>query len=292
VRALVFGSGGFIGKHLVDALGLHGHEVVAESSRRDGAALDPLKGCLRVGYTLPKGIDVVFYLSQSPRYRELPESMEHVMAVNCVSAYGLARLASQAGAKRFIYASSGTVYEPSFLPLGEDARLCCKDLYALSKIAAERALAHCSGELRTCCARLFGVYGPDQPHKMVENFCQRMSSGQKIFLEYDPKAGEHSGIRLSLTYVTDVVLGLIALAEMVVPPQVVNLAGLEAPSIRELVVALASRLGVDPDFELLDRHIRGYYVADSSLLRHITSLQDTPLEEGLDHCVAEYSRNG
>jgi nucleoside-diphosphate-sugar epimerase len=292
VKTLVFGSGGYIGTYLVDALRSRGYEVVAESSRLDGAALDPLLGCLRIGYTFPKEIDVVFYLSQSPRYRDLPESIEHVMAVNCFAAYRLARLASQAGVKRFIYASTGTVYEPSFLPLGEDARLCCDNLYAISKIAAERALERCSQEIHTCCARLFGVYGPAQPLKMVENFCQRMTSGQKIFLEYDPKVGEHSGIRLSLTYVADVVSGLIALAEMDEFPKIVNLAGLEETSIRELVGALASRLEVNPTLEFLDRHIRGYYVADSSFIRRSISLNDTSLEIGLDHCVAEFTRDG
>lgn len=292
MNALVFGSGGYIGRYLVGALRSRGHEVVAESSRQDGSALDPLRGCLRAGYVFPKEIDVVFYLSQSPHYHDLPENLEHVMAVNCFTAYRLAKLACQAGAKRFIYASTGTVYEPSFLPLREDAPLCYESLYAISKIAAERALAHCPGEIQTCAVRLFGVYGPAQPLKMVEKFSQYMTSGKKIFLEYDPKAGEHSGMRLSLTYVTDVVSGLISLAERSELPKVVNLAGLEAISIRELVAALALRLGVTPVFELLDRHIRGYYVADSSHLRHTINLKDTPLEIGLDHCVAEFTREG
>ena len=282
---MVFGSGGYIGTYLVDALRLRGYDVVAESSRKDLAAIEPRHGCLREGYKLPQGIDSIFYLSQSPHYRDLPAQIEHLMSVNCFTACRVATMAAAGGVRRFVYTSTGSVYEPAFTPLREDARLCCDDIYSLSKIIAERVLRNVEGETRICCARLFGVYGPNQPNKMLSNFCYRLRNGQGIFLEHDPRTAEHSGIRLSMTYIADVVSALISLSEMDVPPPIVNVAGLEAPSIRELVVAMAARLGVSPEFEELDRQLRGYYIADSSLLRNSIGGQDTPLALGLDLCM-------
>ncbi|MEN6624112.1 MAG: NAD(P)-dependent oxidoreductase [Smithella sp.] len=285
MKALIFGSGGYIGTYLADALKLRGYEVIAESSSKDGAAIDPRQGCIKDGYKFPVGIDVVFYLSQSPHYRNLPLQFEHLMAVNCFAAYRVAKMAAAAGVSKFIYTSTGTVYEPAFTPLSEDSRLCCDDLYSLSKIAAERVLQNIGEDIQICCARLFGVYGPNQTNKMFPNLCHRLSNRQNIYLEYDPKTREHSGLRLSVTYVADVVSALIALSEMGAPLPVVNVSSLDAPSIREIVIALAARLGISPEFEELDREVRGYYIANSSLLRNNIERMDTPLSVGLDYCI-------
>jgi UDP-glucose 4-epimerase len=285
LKTLVFGGKGYIGGYLVQALRAGGHQVIVESTGDPRPALDPTTGKVRDDYQPPQGLDAVFYLSQSPWYKDLPERIDHVLAVNCLAAHRLARLCAEAGARRFVYASTGTVYVPSFAPLAEDAALRCDDLYALSKIAGERVLAGMNSGMRTCCARLFGVYGPGQQGKMTANLCNRLLRREPVTLAYDPGSDEQSGIRLSMTHVEDVAQGLIALAELDQPPTVVNLAGPGGPSIRELVQILAEEMELEPIFQPLETQVQGHFLADASLLHRTVNLRFQPLREGLRGCV-------
>ena len=68
MSALVVGAGGFIGQHLKRALTVQGVRVIAASSQCANG-LDPATGALRSDFSIPPGIDTVYYLAQSPRYR-------------------------------------------------------------------------------------------------------------------------------------------------------------------------------------------------------------------------------
>ena len=84
MRVAVVGSGGFIGRHLCDALTTRGNDIVAVSST--AAAFDDGTGVLADDLQSPGALDAMVYLSQSPYYRDVPRQAPHLWGVNVVSA--------------------------------------------------------------------------------------------------------------------------------------------------------------------------------------------------------------
>ena len=82
MKIAVIGARGFIGRRLTPALTRAGHEVVAVTSE---SSFDPLSGLLTPP-AVPAPLDAIVYLSQSPRYRDVPRQAAHVWGVNVVSA--------------------------------------------------------------------------------------------------------------------------------------------------------------------------------------------------------------
>ena len=178
MNVAIIGASGFIGTALVKNLAAAGVQCAALSSATGAFDLDI---GLLVDAALPgMTLDGVVYLSQSPRYRDVPQHAPHLWGVNVQSALKAAEWASRCGARRFVYTSTGNVYASSFAPLREDAPLRRDSWYALSKVQAEEALALHQRELSVTCARLFGVYGPRQSGKLVPNSLTRSVRGGRF----------------------------------------------------------------------------------------------------------------
>jgi nucleoside-diphosphate-sugar epimerase len=85
----------------------------------------------------PSGTDAVVYLAQSPQYKNQSNGASELLAVNMLGAVKACEAAVGAGAKLFLYASSGSVAWRSFQPLDESCPTRRDDFYALSKLGAE-----------------------------------------------------------------------------------------------------------------------------------------------------------
>lgn len=281
MRVAVFGAGGFIGRYLVDRLSQAGEDVVTYSSAM-GDVFDLRTGVLFDQVEIPKGTDCVVYLAQSPSYRQMPEMAGQLWGVNVISALRAASLARLCGAKRFIYASTGNVYSPGFLPHNENDSLRRDDWYALSKVHAEEGLSLCRSDLSTTAVRIFGVYGPGQTDKLVPNLAKSIRSGQAIKLAPHPCDAEDSGgLRISLSYIDDVVDVLLQLIKKP-GPEVINLAGPEVLSIKDIAEQIGKQCGVMPIFEFADRSRSFDLVADVSMLVEFCSPRFTTFSEGVE----------
>ena len=280
MSVFVIGSRGYIGSRLVQGLARDGIEVRGASSA-DGSGIDPFSGRLPEDFTLPDKTDVVVYLAQSPYFRQVPDRSLHVMAVNCLSAISAANVARKAGVSRFIYVSTGTVYAPSFSPLAEDSMTLREDWYALSKLQAEEALALFRSDMEICCVRPFGVYGPAQSGRMLQNLWKSVKEGKPITLQ--PAALENSvieGLKISLCYVDDAIEILVALIKRG-GPYLLNLAGKDALSIRAMADAIGRLSGVKPIYSIKSQNRTGDLVANIELLIQTVPIQFTPFSEGL-----------
>lgn len=277
---LVMGSGGYLGRHLAARLIATGLEV-AEASSSTRFGIEPQTGLLPSNFIIPEGTETIVYMSQSPRYRELPESADHVLSVNALSPVRLALLAKNAGVKRFIYLSTGTVYEPSFDSISEDAPLRRDGWYALSKIHAEEGLSLFRGDIEVHLVRLFGVYGPEQKDRMVPNIVNSILAGRVIKLQRSPNEGaETGGLRISLCYVDDAVD---CLRNLVLNggPSILNLASPAFASIREIAELIGKNLSIQPRYEI-DSSIRDAdLIANTSLLNSIYPHTYISLEDGI-----------
>lgn len=285
MQVAIFGAKGFLGNLLAKSLGEHGIRVLAYSSS-DGSGIDPQSGLLPHTFAIPKLTDVVVYLAQSPHYRGTPGTAAHLMAVNVHSAIKAALLARSAGARRFLYASTGTVYAPSLAALRETAPVRRDNWYALSKVQAEEALALLRGDMEVIIVRPFGIYGPGQSGKLVPNLARSIREGMSVEIQGSPlDSKDVDGLKISLCYVDDAVEICRSLIMDGGPPYL-NLAGENAVSIREIATNLGQMLHRDVAFHMSERPRDANLIADVTLLRHHCHPRFRSLESGLKTVVA------
>ena len=288
----IVGASGFIGRALARHCTKAGHQVTGYGSKP--AALS--SGVLSSGVALaamdvtqgevhfPAGTQAVFYLAQSPGYRDFPSRAEHLFAVNTQGAIKAACAAREAGARLFCYASTGNVYLPSFEPLDEQSPVRRDNGYALSKVMAEEALALLAGPMRVVSARLFGVFGPGQEGMICQKIRDRICAGQPVLLDASP-AGEDDGLRVSLCLVDDAAACLLALVELdsagVTLPARLNIAGPEPISIKRMGSRIAQSLGLAARFAPSGRERPGDLVADISRLACLFPHDFTAFDDGI-----------
>lgn len=282
---VVAGAGGFVGRHLVARL-LELAQPVVVASSTPGGMIDAASGSLRADAAWPSRVGAVVFLAQSPHYRCADGHFVHLLRVNQCLAMEMAERAIDAGATRFVYASTGSVYSPSFLPLSEASALRRGDAYALSKIHAEEALTLVGARMETIALRLFGVYGPGQSGKLIPNLVDRLRRSEPVSLERNPHdASDRDGLRLSLAYVDDVVEVVRQVLTQGGPP-VLNVAHRTPTSIRELAESIAARIAVPVRFVGSGKDRNGDLVADSSMLDGEGLGCKTDLATGLDRALS------
>lgn len=295
MNSAIIGATGFIGRHLARELAGLGHCAGFDLRAGDlGDARVDACDIARQAPALPAGTEAVFYLAQYPGYRDFPTGGGELWGVNVTGALRAIEAARAVGARAFIYASTGTVYTPSFTPLSESAPVRRDQPYALSKVAAEEALSLVD-QPRTCCVRLFGVFGPQQASMLVPAVTGRISKGNPITIEPNPSdPSDRDGLRISLTDVGDVCSGMIALARRMLDganvPRIVNLAAPQPVSIRQLGETIARALGLEARFETAAQPRAGDYIADIALLQRTIDVSITGFDASISRAVADHAR--
>lgn len=288
MKAAIVGAAGFLGtalsRHLLGSgWEVFGYDRLAPDSMPPGLRFR-MFDVLRDNLDLPPETDVVYYLAQSPRYREFPEAADDLFGVNTYGAVRAAQAACAARTRFFCYTSTGNVYAPSFAPHAESDPVRRDDPYALSKLAAEETLALFSSRIAVVCTRLFGLFGPGQKRMLPAVLLSRIQSGQEIVMEPAPhEPDQPEGLRVSFTYVADAVrlleqLARLALAGSPLPP-VLNVAGPEAISIRRLSVAIGRVIGIEPKFATASTARTHDWIADVRRLGALLKPQWTPFCE-------------
>jgi nucleoside-diphosphate-sugar epimerase len=148
-KILVCGAGGYLGTHLVPSLIAKGYKVLALDRYFFGDVyrnvknkhLEVVKGDVRsVDMHILKDVDSIINMaaiSNDPASELKPKITQDI---NFKGAVSLAKKAHKAGVKKYIFASSCSVYGCSDSWLNEESLLAPVSEYARSKIAAEKAL--------------------------------------------------------------------------------------------------------------------------------------------------------
>ena len=176
-RYLVTGGAGFIGSHLVRALLSKGEQVRVvddfvtgrkENLATSGGGLELLEGRVDdpdLAREAVQGVDFVLHqaaLGSVPRSVEDPLSSH---AANLTGTLVLLEAARRARVRRFVYASSSSVYgDTAELPKVESMPTVPLSPYAVTKLAGEHycSVFHRLHGLETVALRYFNVFGPDQ----------------------------------------------------------------------------------------------------------------------------------
>jgi len=180
-KVLVTGGAGFIGSHIVDSLLAKDFEVTVLDNLSSGKMknieqhlnrenLHFIKGDIRDDDAVKqatKDIDAVFHEAALVGVTRSVDNPLLTNEVNVTGTLNLLKASLEVGVKRFIYASSASVYgETEALPKKETLPTRPISPYATSKLAAEnycKALYKVHG-LETVSLRYFNVYGPRQTH--------------------------------------------------------------------------------------------------------------------------------
>ncbi len=278
MRIVVSGGTGFIGSFLVPALADEGHEVVALARRPEAAAVREGVTVVSCDLTEPLRLpvetaDAVVHLAQANV--SLPEGARELFAVNTAATHELLDWARSHGAERFVLASSGSIYGLGDGVVDEDSPRRATDLYAVTKRCAEQLVEsyapHFAG---TAVLRLFAPYGPTQTARLIPNLLQRVREGLPVTLNDGGRP------RLTPLFVEDVVRAFVAGLDLD-GHSVVNVAGDEVVSIRELALLIGEVLGRDPVFAN-GGAADGDLIGDNRRMHELLGLEAlVPLEEGL-----------
>jgi dTDP-glucose 4,6-dehydratase len=256
-RALVAGAGGFVGSHLTDALLADGWEVVGLDNFLTGrrSNLTHLRDEPR--FTLvesdaadalqisgPFGLVLHFASPASPpRYMAHPIETLHA---GSIATEALLEVARRDGA-RFVLASTSEVYgDPHVHPQTEDYWGNVnpngpRSVYDEAKRYAEALTAayRRSFDVDTTMVRIFNTYGPRMDPadgRAIPAFIRAALNGDDI-----PLHGDGSQTR-SLTYVADLVRGILALA-FSGHPGPINIGNPREQTLREIAELVLSLTG-------------------------------------------------
>jgi UDP-glucuronate 4-epimerase len=202
-RALVTGCAGFIGSHLAESLLADGHEVLgvdcfnanyAPAEKRANLAVATSHDRFRLitadlacvdPAPLLDECDVVFHLAAEPGVRSSwGKRFTRFLRHNVVATQKLLDAAARTPERRFVYASSSSVYgEAPPLPTPEDTTPAPLSPYGVTKLAAEHLchLYHANHGVNAVALRYFSVYGPRQrPDMAFRRFCHAAIDGAPI----------------------------------------------------------------------------------------------------------------
>ncbi len=307
---LITGGAGFIGSHLVDALlntntDVHitcldnfdsfynpavkrsnvkthlnnpNYSLVEEDIRQ----LDKLKSKLSNTY------DIIIHLAAKVGVIPSLQDPRLYTEVNVLGTQNLLEFAKEVGCKKFIFASSSSVYGINpHIPWSEKESLLMPiSPYASTKISGEllgHVYAHLYG-IQFIGLRFFTVYGPRQrPDLAIHKFAKLISQGQPITVYGDGET------KRDYTYIDDIVSGIMASLDYSQSKyEIINLGNNKPVKLNELIENIEKVLGKKAIINKLPERDGDVPVtfADISKAQQILKFQPrTSLSDGLEKFV-------
>ncbi len=294
-NVLVLGASGFIGSHLVPHLAGRGMNVFAQCLERDTYVEIPgvqwfvadLRDINAIN-SFPSECDSVIYLSQSPEFRNFPEGADSVFDINVAAALRAIEYARKAGARRFVFASTGSVYDQNGTPCRESDPLAVteqRSFYAASKLAAELLLQPYMECMSVIILRLFMPYGQGlNPSMLLPELIRRVRERLPIDLH------EQDGMLINPIYIDDLTQSIekcLTYDKSIT----LNVAGSEAVSLRELSSHIGDILGIPPVFNIKPVPALVLVGEISLLKRELGFVPKTSIKEGLSLWVGQLAQS-
>lgn len=281
MNVLVTGSAGFIGSHLCETLLKSGHSVVGldnmnqfydpDLKKSNLVAIEHLADSLQKEFVFYQNdirdqdqvaqiltehkIELIVHLAAMAGVRPSFENPLLYSEVNVTGTLTLLEEARKAGIKKFVFASSSSVYgNNSKVPFSESDPVDSPvSPYAATKRSGEllcRVYQQVYG-MSIACLRFFTVYGPRQrPDLAINKFAHLMMQGKKI-----PVYGDGSKSR-DFTYIDDIILGVVGAIHWVQESQVpqceiFNLGESQTTDVKALIAHLEKATDKPADIQYL-----------------------------------------
>ncbi|MBI5685132.1 MAG: SDR family NAD(P)-dependent oxidoreductase [Verrucomicrobia bacterium] len=310
---LVTGGAGFIGSHVSERLLRDGHRVVivddfndfyAPAIKQHNLARVQAVGGVRLHRAdivdkaamdrvfAAEKFDAIIHLAARAGVRPSIEQPLLYTQTNVTGTMNLLECARAAGIRKFIFASSSSVYginskipfsesDPIFKPISP---------YAATKLAGE-ALCHTYHHLHgmdMTCLRFFTVYGPAQrPDLAIHKFAKLIAAGKPIEMYGD------GSTRRDYTFIDDIVEGIMACVRGKFGYEIFNLGNSNTVELRQLVGLIERALGRKAVIERRPEQPGDMPVtfADVSKARRMLGYDPkTKIEQGIEKFVEWFQR--
>ena len=311
---LVTGAAGFIGSHLSERLCARGDDVIGydnfdpfypravKEANLAGLRRDPrfafVEGDLRDPLALAPAFarrpDVVVHLAALAGVRPSLAEPARYTDVNVTGTQRLVDAARAHGVRRFVFASSSSVYGRDSQPPFKESDPCLAPVspYASTKRAAELMLftAHHLYALDVTCLRFFTVYGARQrPDLAIHKFARLIAAGKPIELYGDGSTSR------DYTFIDDILAGVVAAIDQpgAADFRVYNLGGSRTTTLKGLVDLLSAALGRKPQIEWKSEQPGDMHrtLADVTLSGHdLGYAPKVSIEEGIARFVDWFKR--
>lgn len=309
---LVTGAAGFIGSNLVEALLKLGHRVRGldnfstgkeENVEQflDNPSYDFINGDIRNFETCKLACEGVDYVLHQAAWGSVPRSIELPLLygeINIRGTLNMMEAAKQQGIKKFVYASSSSVYgDATQLPKKEGQEGNLLSPYALTKRVSEQygKLYFMQYGLDTYGLRYFNVFGkrqnPDGPYAaVIPKFIKKLLND-----EVPTIYGDGSQSR-DFTYIENVIEANLkaCLATHAAAGQAYNIAYGGRERLIDLYYNLTALLGknIDPVFEAERKGDIKHSQADISKAKdHLGYDPDWSFEQGIEASIKWYKEN-
>jgi nucleoside-diphosphate-sugar epimerase len=299
-RALVTGSAGFIGSHLVERLLAEGvavtgvdcftdyYDPALKRANLERALADPRFTLLELDLgdhdlgALPE-VDVVFHQAAQAGVRASWGADFAVYAHhNVLATQRLLERYKGSPLQRFVYASSSSVYgDAERYPTDEQLLPRPFSPYGVTKLAGEHLVLLYGRNfgMPVAALRYFTVYGPRQrPDMAFHRFCRAMLQGQPITVYGDGRQSR------DFTYVDDAVEANLLAWRRSAPQGVYNVGGGSQVEVLQAIAILERALGLRADvrFEARPPGDPLRTRADASRLRaDLDFVPRVPIDQGL-----------
>jgi len=300
MRILVTGCAGFIGSHLVDKLLEQGYEVIGIDCFTDYYSKEikekNIENALKNNNfklieedilnmdNFPE-VDYVFHLAAQAGVRaSWGKSFEIYTRNNIEATQKLLEFYKGRKIKKFVYASSSSVYGDAELPMSEDSLLKPVSPYGVTKLAGENLcyLYWKNYGVPTVSLRYFTVYGPRQrPDMGIHKFVKAILDDEGITVFDDGTQTR------DFTFMDDVTEANILAANSKIEGEVFNVGGGSRISVNELIELLEKITEKNAKIDYIEKQkgdVRDT-LADTNKIRGLDWKPRVKIEEGLKQFV-------
>lgn len=287
-KALVTGSEGFIGTHLVAHLKRLGYRVFS-TDILDKKADGYYKADIRVEdelKVLPKDVDCVIHLASVSFLPQADHAPEKAHDINVLGTSNVLKYFLKTSAQKFIFASSAKVYgSPQKNPVGEDHRIKPLETYGRTKAECERLIAEAGdgSDRAFSILRQFNIYGPGQSSRFfIPKVLESLGCGRHLSLG-------NLDIERDFLYVKDLCRVYDAvLSEEGAGVNVYNVGSGTPTHLADIISEIETISGKSVDFEvddMLQRDEEKSIWADISKIRRVGFAPETDLRTGLSQMM-------
>ena len=303
-KILVTGGAGFIGSHLVEKLLSLNKEVIIFDNISSGKIKRIPKGAklirgdirnLKEITKAVKGVDLVFHAAANANGTISIKNPRFDFEVNVTGTLNTLEAALKAKVKKIVYVSSAAVYgKPKYSPIDEKHLTEFYIPYGGSKYIGE---VYCYVFLRaynlpTVIARPFCVYGAKENLRSSLVEVSRYLSWHLNQKPIQIIGGVNKKIR-DFVNVSDLVQGLLLIADRGKAGEPYNIGSGEATSMKKLIKTIWEATGIKPKTKIISKLKDDTYnlTADISKLKSIGYKPKIFLKEGIKQLVKELGKN-
>jgi nucleoside-diphosphate-sugar epimerase len=290
LRLLITGGTGLIGRALLGELA--GEHEVSVLARRPAGGLPGVRWILQdlarplQTEAWPSRMDCVIHLAQASGGSGSAVDSEDTFTVGVAATFGLLRYALQAGARKFVLASSGGVEAlraPGEERKGTVTAQPAIQFYLRAKACAEILAGDFARTMDVALLRPYFVYGPGQaPPRLIPRLLARVRQGETITTDC------RGGPGLNPIFVTDAARAFAQAARAHIPGlTIVDVAGSEVVSLDQIARILGTLAGVEPLIAPEPQRSPEELIGDTRAMREVLGVIPTVgIKEGLERMLA------